>query len=282
MRHSTDALLCEPVRFSFHVRVCDEPFPVRTTAPHRRGRPGRRVHPNTVRLYEEWGYLSPVPRTPTGYRQFSQMHVEQMRLARLALNGRIRAEGAGARPGAERSGRRPRHGAGGVPVPCARQAERAHAEAAVEFLERWAQGHATDPSVPPLRIQEAARRLSVTPDMLRNWDRNGLLDVPRDPKSGYRMYGAAELGRVRVIRMLRQAGYSLNAILRMLLAFDAGDRANLRRALDTRAPMRTCTAWRIAGSPRRRAGTARAGHHPARAHAGDGTGTHQAPPPAAP
>ncbi|HEU4752610.1 MAG TPA: MerR family transcriptional regulator [Armatimonadota bacterium] len=193
------------------------------------------VHPNTVRLYEEWGYLSPVPRTPTGYRQFSQMHVEQMRLARLALQwpypgGKalvldlVRSAAAGDL---------------GTALELAYQylaharAERAHAEAAVEFLERWAQGHATDPSVPPLRIQEAARRLSVTPDMLRNWDRNGLLDVPRDPKSGYRMYGAAELGRVRVIRMLRQAGYSLNAILRMLLAFDAGDRANLRRALDT-------------------------------------------------
>ncbi len=193
------------------------------------------VHPNTVRLYEQWGYLSPVPRTPSGYRQFTPMHVEQMRLARLALQwpypgGKATLLALVKSAAAEDFG---------TALELAYQylasvrAERAHAEAAIEFLERWAQGHATDPAVPPLRIQEAARRLSVTPDMLRNWDRNGLLDVPRDPQSGYRMYGAAELGRVRVIRMLRQAGYGLNAILRMLLAFDAGDRANLRRALDT-------------------------------------------------
>ena len=40
------------------------------------------VHPNTVRLYEEWGLLMPVPRDENGYRRYSQAHLEQMRLAR--------------------------------------------------------------------------------------------------------------------------------------------------------------------------------------------------------
>ena len=44
------------------------------------------VHPNTVRRYEEWGFLPPIPRTASGYRQFTQAHLEQMRLARLALS----------------------------------------------------------------------------------------------------------------------------------------------------------------------------------------------------
>jgi DNA-binding transcriptional MerR regulator len=83
------------------------------------------------------------------------------------------------------------------------------------------------------QITEAATRLGVTVDMLRNWERDGLIDVPRDPENNYRLYGAAEFGRLRVIRMLRQAGYSLMAILRMLLQFDAGRRENLRHALDT-------------------------------------------------
>ena len=26
------------------------------------------VHPNTVRLYEQWGFIPPVPRGPKGYR----------------------------------------------------------------------------------------------------------------------------------------------------------------------------------------------------------------------
>jgi DNA-binding transcriptional MerR regulator len=84
-----------------------------------------------------------------------------------------------------------------------------------------------------LTIGQTAEHLDVTADQLRNWDRNGLLDVPRDSETGYRVYGSAELGRLRVIRMLRQSGYSLMAILRMLRQFDAGETSGLREALDT-------------------------------------------------
>ena len=43
------------------------------------------VHSNTVRLYEEWGYISPVPRLANGYRVYSSLHVKQMQIARLAF-----------------------------------------------------------------------------------------------------------------------------------------------------------------------------------------------------
>lgn len=43
------------------------------------------VHVNTVLLYEQQGYLSAVPRSATGYRQFTPLHLEQMRLAQLEL-----------------------------------------------------------------------------------------------------------------------------------------------------------------------------------------------------
>jgi DNA-binding transcriptional MerR regulator len=114
------------------------------------------------------------------------------------------------------------------------QAERARAEAAAELLSRWAQGIATDTTTKPLRIGQAAEFLDVTADQLRNWERNGLLEVPRDPNNGYRLYGAVELGRLRVIRMLLRAGYSMMAILRMLLQLDRG--ADPRQALDTPHP----------------------------------------------
>jgi hypothetical protein len=41
---------------------------------------------------------------------------------------------------------------------------------------------------------------------------------------------------MRVIRMLRQAGYSVMAILRMLIQFDQGHIENLRQTLDTPRP----------------------------------------------
>ncbi len=198
------------------------------------------VHPNTVRLYEEWGFISPVPRGPNGYRQFSEAHLDQMRLARMTLHGPW--PGQNIRQSALELVRQAASGdLGGALEQAYRhlalvQAERAQAEAATEFLERWAQGAAADVSTKPMRISEAARFLNVTQDMLRNWERNGLLRVPRDAHNGYRLYGAAEIGRLRVIRMLLRAGYGTMAILRMLLRFDRGQKSDLRQSLDTPEP----------------------------------------------
>lgn len=41
------------------------------------------IHPNTVRLYVDWGLIPPVERTPAGYRLFTQRHLDCLRLARL-------------------------------------------------------------------------------------------------------------------------------------------------------------------------------------------------------
>ena len=198
------------------------------------------VHPNTVRLYEVWGFLPPIPRSASGYRLFTEAHLEQMRLARLAFQGawpgrRIRRSilalvkqaAAGDLAGARAMA--------GEHLALAR-AEGAQAETAADFLERWAHGQAVEPMLTPLQIGPAARLLDVTPDMLRNWERNSLIKVPRDPDNGYRLYGTEEIGRLRVIRLLRSAGYSMMAILRMMLYFDQGQRDGLRQALDTPRP----------------------------------------------
>ncbi len=193
------------------------------------------VHPNTVRLYEAWGFLPPIPRSASGYRLFTEFHLDQMRLARTALcapypGGKAPVMGLVFKAAAGDLG-----GALELAYTYLAQvrSERAQAEAAVEFLERWVQGSVTDVPARPLTIGEVANRLGVTTDMLRNWERNGLLEVPRDAHSGYRLYGTAEMGRVRVIRMLRLAGYSMMAILRMLRSLDQGQTQNLRQALDT-------------------------------------------------
>lgn len=45
------------------------------------------VHPNTVRLYEKWGYISTAQRKQNNYRLFTAQHLYQMKLARVALPG---------------------------------------------------------------------------------------------------------------------------------------------------------------------------------------------------
>ena len=198
------------------------------------------VHPNTVRMYEQWGFLPPVPRAPNGYRQYTRFHLDQMRLARTALHGGwpgrairrsaiqlVKQSATGDVRGALKQARRHL---------TLVQAERAQAEAAADYLEKWANGELDTERTSPLQIGEAAQLLDVSTDMLRNWERNGLIKVPRERGNRYRLYGPIELGRLRVLRLLYRAGYSSMAILRMVHQLDRGQRANLRRALDTPPP----------------------------------------------
>jgi DNA-binding transcriptional MerR regulator len=198
------------------------------------------VHPNTVRRYEEWGFLPPIPRDPGGYRRFTEAHLEQMSLARMALHGPwpgkeirqsasvlVRQAASGDLGGALEQAYRHR---------ALVQAERARAEAAADLLERWSRGVPTDAIAEPMYIGEVAKLLELTTGAMRNWERDGLIKVPRDSRNGYRLYGATEIGRLRVIRMLRQAGYSVMAILRMLLHLDRGKGGDLRQVLDTPRP----------------------------------------------
>ena len=192
------------------------------------------VHPNTVRLYEAWGYLPAVPRGKNGYRQYSARHLEQARLAHLTL----RWPYLGDKSLLIQLVKSAVNGDLGMAMELAYQylarvrMEKTSAEAALEFLERWATGQRMDSSPQNMHIRQAARHLNVTVDILRNWERNGLIIIPRDPANGYRLYGPAEFGRVRVIRILVQSGYSLMAILRMLSRFDRGQRTDLREALN--------------------------------------------------
>jgi DNA-binding transcriptional MerR regulator len=52
-------------------------------------------------------------------------------------------------------------------------------------------------------------------------------------RNSYRLFGKKEIERLRVIRMLSQAGYSHRAILRMFIELDSGNTENLHQILDT-------------------------------------------------
>jgi DNA-binding transcriptional MerR regulator len=198
------------------------------------------VHTNTVRRYVDWGLLPPVERSSSGYRRFTQIHLDCLRLDRLIMDG-------------DYPGRSIRQSASLIIQSAVKddwggalelsykhvaliQAEQAQANAAVEMLEHWAHGRGADISSKQMRIGDVSRLLGVSNDILRNWERNGLLEVPRQHHNAYRMYGVQEISRLRVIRMLAKAGYSLMAILRMLLHLDRGEVGSLRQMLDTPQP----------------------------------------------
>jgi DNA-binding transcriptional MerR regulator len=61
---------------------------------------------------------------------------------------------------------------------------------------------------------------------------NGLLTVKRK-KNGYRVYTQEDISRLKIIRSLRCANYSLSAILRMLNSLSRNPEADVREALET-------------------------------------------------
>ena len=68
---------------------------------------------------------------------------------------------------------------------------------------------------------QAAKELGLTIDTIRNWEMNGLLTVKRK-ENGYRFYDSSDMNRLKIIRSLRCANYSLAAILRMLNRLESG------------------------------------------------------------
>lgn len=80
-----------------------------------------------------------------------------------------------------------------------------------------------------LRIGEVSRRAGVTEQTVRYYERLGLLRPERRSSSGYRLYGDAELGRLRFIRRARAIGISLEEIRTLLPVAERGECGPLRQ-----------------------------------------------------
>lgn len=198
------------------------------------------IHPNTVRLYLEWGLIPPVERNSSGYRLFTQRHLDCLRLARMiyaapypgrgfrALGNEI-IQSAVAENWQDALEKADNHMA-------AIKAELKQAETAADLLEHWAQTLTESSDEEPLAIGEVSKLLGISLDVIRNAERNGLITVPRNSYNRYRLFGKKEIERLRIIRMLSKAGYSHMAILRMFLELDAGNTSHLKQVLDTPRP----------------------------------------------
>ncbi|MDV9176230.1 MerR family transcriptional regulator, partial [Streptomyces sp. W16] len=57
-----------------------------------------------------------------------------------------------------------------------------------------------------------ARRLGLRPATLRTWERAGLVRPRRDPRTGYRVYGPADVRDALLVHQLRRGGYLLEQI----------------------------------------------------------------------
>ena len=194
------------------------------------------VHPNTIRFYEEMKLLPVIPRTESGYRIFNDAHLRQLTLLRTAfhteiISDRLRQEvyeivktaAADDIGGAYQSTQKYLEHL---------KEERDRAEEAIRItLDIIEKSGKLDKAIVFNGRLKVAGILGITIDVLRDWERNGLIQVPRNA-NGYRKFGLTEMNRLKIIRTLRNAHYSMMSILRMLNRLDQGDR-NVREVIDT-------------------------------------------------
>ncbi len=192
------------------------------------------IHPNTVRLYEQIGFITPAPRAANGYRCFTGLQCAQIRLLRTALQVEIVQNGV--RKTAVNTIK-----AAAIPdFDAALQYAQQYFQLVQAEQQRAEEGlysaqailHHSPVAGPLLGRKQAADALGITIDTLRNWEMNGLLQVKRR-QNGYRVYTPADLRLLRVIRSLRYANFSIAAILRMMGALSQNPDADLRTTLDT-------------------------------------------------
>ncbi|WP_018752315.1 MerR family transcriptional regulator [Paenibacillus sanguinis] len=194
------------------------------------------IHPNTVRLYEELELIPKPERKENGYRVFTDFHMEQIKFARLALKVEVLQNGL--RKQAITIIKTSALGNFGKAICLTKyylqqiRKEQRNAVEAITITEKLLLGDRQEAGTTFLTRKEAADDLQISIDALRNWEMNGLLAIKRK-QNGYRVYGDEDIRRLKIIRSLRCANYSLSAILRMLNTLSRNPEADIRQVIDT-------------------------------------------------
>ncbi|MEA4971311.1 MAG: MerR family transcriptional regulator [Candidatus Pelethousia sp.] len=196
------------------------------------------IHPNTVRLYEELELIPKPERKNNGYRVFTELHIDVFKLARIAFQIEVLQNGL--RKKIVDMVKTTAAGDFDTALSMTDEyllrvrREQKNAKEAIKITKQILSGHSVSQSL-RLKRNEAAKLLDISMDTLRNWEMNGLLTVKR-MENGYRIYTGEDVDRLKIIRSLRCANYSLEAILNMLSTLSADPNTDIEKALDTPKP----------------------------------------------
>ena len=194
------------------------------------------VHHNTVRLYEQLGLIPKAIRQENGYRVFHDIHIDMFKLARTAFQVEVLQNGlrkmiidmvkTAAAGDMDKA----------ISIIEAYiqkvKVEQNNAEEAIEIVKMLLFGEKKELDNVIMKRNEVSKELNISMDTLRNWEMNGLITVKRK-ENGYRIYTSEDIKRLKVIRSLRCANYSLEAILRMLHALNLNPNVNIKEILNT-------------------------------------------------
>jgi DNA-binding transcriptional MerR regulator len=186
------------------------------------------VSVQTVRKYEQWGFLPEVERLPNGYRRYTSAHLQALLTSRTLIAGY-------GWPQALEIMRNLHH---------SRQ-EVAKTLAALQTVVDSGKNLAGDKQL--LQVGAAARQVGVKVSALHFWEAQGLPRPRRLEESGYRVYDVVEMRRLQMVALLRKAGYSFPLITGVLAELDTGSVERALAAVETRlanlsAASRRCAA----------------------------------------
>lgn len=194
------------------------------------------VHENTIRNYEKWGLISPVKRKGNGYRCFTEIHLNQCLLVHKAF-GCTWMGGAIKELALKMISSSSQEDFSGAKIYASEllkaiEKEKENAKEAIKALENYGQESFHIKNRTLYSTKEASKLLELSEYTLRDWEKNGLISINRNPKNGYRLYSSQDLERIKIIKVLRKADHSLMAILRMLSFLDQGITRNLQTCLE--------------------------------------------------
>lgn len=176
------------------------------------------IHPNTVRLYEEWEFIPKPKRQENGYRIFTDLHLQQIQLVRTAFQIEILQNGL--RKQMIKIIKTSAKGEFDVAITLTQDylkkihQEYINAKEAISIVEDIVAGKEQENLV-FMKRKEVSEYLDISMDALRNWEMNGLLTIKRK-QNGYHIYTDDDIKKLKIIRSLRCANYSLQSILRLL------------------------------------------------------------------
>lgn len=180
--------------------------------------------------------MIPTPkRLSNGYRVFTEFHIKQCKLIRLAFQIEVLQNGL--RKKIVQMLMVSATGDFDTAINLTQDylkqigQERRNAEEAIEIVKQILSGGIQENSR-QLKRKDVSELLNISMDTLRNWEMNGLLTVKRKD-NGYRVYTDEDIQRLKVIRSLRCANYSLEAILRLLQQMSLNPDTDIRVVLNT-------------------------------------------------
>ena len=193
------------------------------------------IHPNTVRMYEDLELISKPNRKGNGYRVFTDLHINQLKLARKAFEVEVLQNGLRKKAIAivKMSAKQDFDEAIVLTKEYIKSIKKEidNANEAVDIAGKLMirLNYEKDFN---LKRKEASELLGISMDTLRNWEMNGLVNIKRK-KNGYRIYTYEDIQRLKVIRSLRCGNYSLSAILRMLNKLSEHNEADINEVLNS-------------------------------------------------